>query len=391
MKLPTFLRGWKFWALAAVAALAVGVGLYLRSSNNGLEKRYRIETVARGDLVQIVSANGTLNPVKLVNVGTQVSGTVKHLYADFNDRVTKGQVLLELDQSLLAAQVRESEANVTNAKAALELARANETRARALSARAYVSKQDLDQAVQARESAEAQLNLARAQLDKGRVNLGYTVIRSPVSGVVVSRVVDVGQTVAASFQTPTLFVIAEDLSRMQIDSNFAEADVGQIRVGQQVRFSVDAYPSRDFEGVVKQIRLNPTIQSNVVTYDVVVSVDNPEQLLLPGMTAYVNVILATRQDVLLLPNAAFRFRPPETERSKRSRSSRKRSTESANMKTVYVVRSGALKPVRVSIGVSDSRNTEVTSGDLAVGDQVVVGEAISAPSGGSNRVRMRFF
>jgi HlyD family secretion protein len=390
MKVPAFLRGWKFWASVGAAALAIGIGLYVRSNGTSLDKRYRMETVARGDLVQIVSANGTLNPVTLVNVGTQVSGTVKHLYVDFNDRVTKGQVLLELDQSLLAAQVRQSEANLKSAQATLELARANEARAKSLFAQQYVSKQEFDQAVQARESAEAQLNLARAQLDKDRVNLGYTVIRSPVSGVVVSRVVDVGQTVAASFQTPTLFVIAEDLSRMQIDSNFAEADVGQIRVGQKVRFSVDAYPNRDFEGVVKQIRLNPTIQSNVVTYDVVVSVDNPEQLLLPGMTAYVNVILAERQDVLLVPNAAFRFRPPETEGGKR-RSSRKRSTEAGKMKTVYVVREGALKSVRVAIGVSDSRNTEVTGGDLNAGDQVVVGEAISAPSGGSNRVRMRFF
>lgn len=391
MKRLTFLRGWKFWVLAGMVALAVAIGLYLYSSGNGVEKRYRMETIARGDLAQIVSANGTLNPVKLVNVGTQVSGTVKHLYADFNDRVTKGQVLLELDQSLLAAQVRESEANVANAKAALELARANEARAKSLFARAYVSKQELDQAIQARESAEAQLNLARAQLDKDRVNLGYTVIRSPVSGVVVSRVVDVGQTVAASFQTPTLFVIAEDLSRMQIDSNFAEADVGQIRVGQKVRFSVDAYPNRDFEGVVKQIRLNPTIQSNVVTYDVVVSVDNPEQLLLPGMTAYVNVILAERKDVLLVPNAAFRFRPSETTGSKHT-TSRKRSTEDSKTKTVYVVRDGALKSMRVAIGVSDSRNTEVTGGDLKAGDKVIVGEAISAQSGGgSHRVRMRFF
>lgn len=390
MKAPAFLRGWRFWALVSAVALAVGIGLYARSNSSNLDKRYRMETVARGDLVQIVSANGTLNPVTLVNVGTQVSGTVKHLYVDFNDRVTKGQVLLELDQSLLAAQVRQSEANLKNAQAALALARANEARAKSLFAQQYVSKQELDQAVQARESAEAQLNLARAQLDKDRVNLGYTVIRSPVSGVVVSRVVDVGQTVAASFQTPTLFVIAEDLARMQIDSNFAEADVGQIRVGQKVRFSVDAYPNRNFEGVVKQIRLNPTIQSNVVTYDVVVSVDNPEQLLLPGMTAYVNVILAERQDVLLVPNSAFRFRPPQTEGGKRQ-PSRQRSSEAAKRKTVYVVRAGALSPVRVSIGVSDSRNTEVTEGDLNAGDQVVVGEALSAPSGGSSRVRMRFF
>jgi HlyD family secretion protein len=390
MKVASLVRRWELWVVVTVAAvIAAAVGFYWHSAKTDLEKLYRIETVARGDLVQTVSANGTLNPVTLVNVGTQVSGTVKHLYADFNDRVAKGQVLLELDQSLFRAQVQQSEANVKNAQAALALARANESRAKSLFTQEYVSKQELDQAVQARESAEAQLNLARAQLDKDRVNLGYTVIRSPVAGVVVSREVDIGQTVAASFQTPTLFKIAENLERMQIDTTFAEADIGQIRVSQKAVFSVDAYPNRNFAGIVKQIRLNPTIQSNVVTYDVVVSVDNPEQLLLPGMTAYVNVILAERKDVLLVPNAALRFRPPAA-KAKTSKPVRPHAGATASMKTVYTVHDGALAPVRVSVSIADSRYTEVTGGALQAGDKVVVGEAITGTAPGSG-VRMRLF
>ena len=165
--------------------------------------------------------------------------------------------------------------------------------------------------MQARKAAKAQLALARAQNERDRAQLAYSIIRSPVSGVVVARNIDVGQTVAASFQTPTLFQIAQDLSRMQIDSSFAEADIGSIRVGQAVHFNVDAFPSRSFKGVVKQIRLNPTTQQNVVTYNVVVLVDNPEQILLPGMTSYVSIVVAEREDALLVPNAALRFKPAE--------------------------------------------------------------------------------
>ena len=202
----------------------------------------------KGDISQTVSANGTINPVTLVSVGTQVSGTVKKLYVDFNSKVQKGQILLELDDALLAAQLKQSEANVQNAEASLDLATANEKRTRNLFALEYVAQQDLDTAIQAKKSAEAQLLLARAQLEKDRANLAYSVIRSPVSGVVVDREVDVGQTVAASLQTPTLFKIAQDLSKMQIDSNFAEADIGSIRVGQTVRFTVDAFADRRFRG-----------------------------------------------------------------------------------------------------------------------------------------------
>ncbi|MBL8439803.1 MAG: efflux RND transporter periplasmic adaptor subunit, partial [Betaproteobacteria bacterium] len=292
------------------AALVGGVVWYSRDkAAQEPEQRYKFQEIAVGEVVQSVSANGTLNPLILVNVGTQVSGTVRKLYVDFNDKVEQGQPLLELDQSLLEAQARASAANVANISASLDLAKANEARMKALLEREYVSRQEYDQALQTLRSAQAQLAQAKAAADKDRVNLNYTVITSPVSGVVVARLVDLGQTVAASFQTPTLIQIARDLSKMAIDTSFAEADIGNIREGQKVRFTVDAFPNRNFQGEVKQIRLNPTNQQNVVTYNVRVSVDNPEQVLLPGMTAYTNIAVAKRSDVLLVPNAALRFKP----------------------------------------------------------------------------------
>ena len=276
------------------------------------ESRYVTAALERGDITQTVAANGTLNPVKLVSVGSQISGIVYKLYVDFNDRVKAGQVLLELDPALTRAQLQQSEANLASAQASLELAQANEERMRSLYAQEYVSRLELDQAVQALKAAQAQVALVQAQVARDRTNLNFTVIRSPVSGVVVSRQVDLGQTVAASLSAPTLFQIAQDLGKMQIDSNYAEADVGNIRVGQPVNFHVDAFPNRNFSGTVKQIRLNPTTQQNVVTYDVVVAVDNPELLLMPGMTAYVNITLAKREAALLVPNAALRFRPSDS-------------------------------------------------------------------------------
>jgi len=274
--------------LVAGVALAVYASLRTASSHAAGE-RYRTEVVGLGEVTQTVSTTGALNPVVLVRVGTQVSGTVRKLHADFNHRVQPGTVLVELDDALFRAQVQQSEANVGNARAALALAVANETRMRQLHRGGFISEQELDQTVQGAKSARAELALAQAQLQKDRTNLGYTVIRSPVSGVVVDRQVDVGQTVAASFQTPTLFLIAQDLAHMQIDSTFAEADIGNIRVGQPVHFKVDAFPDRSFQGSVKLVRLNPVTQQNVVTYDVVVAVDNPDEILLPGMTAYANI------------------------------------------------------------------------------------------------------
>lgn len=382
------------FTLLALATLGAGSYFYLgKGGSKPPAERYRIDTVERGELVQSVSANGTLNPVSVISVGTQVSGTVKALHVDFNDRVKAGQLLLELDDSLLSAQTRQSAASVQSALASLELAAANENRLRTLFEQSYVSRQELEQAIQARKSAAAQVEQAKAQGERDRANLSYTRIRSPVDGVVVDRVVDVGQTVAASFQTPTLIKIARDLSQMQIDSSFAEADIGAIRVGQPVRFNVDAFPNKSFRGEVRQIRLNPTTQQNVVTYNVVISVANPEETLLPGMTAYVSIAVARRENALLVPNAALRFRPAEAATpAEGDKKGRKRDAASG---TVYVLAGDEIRAVPVSLGISDQRRTEILSGELQPGNQVVVGDALAAngaPQGGpGSPVRMRLF
>jgi len=390
---PSQLLWNKVTLMLALIALGAGGYFYWQKVNTpSLEERYKIQALEMGDVTQTVSANGTLNPVVLVNVGTQVSGTVKKMYVDFNDQVKAGQVLMELDPAVLQAQANLSTANVNNAQASLELAQANEIRMRELFRQEFVSRQELDQAVQALKSARAQLAQTSAQLQKDRTNLGYSVIHSPVSGVVVSRMVDVGQTVAASFQTPTLFTIAQDLSKMQIDSSFAEADVGNIQVGQAAKFTVDAFPNRSFKGTVRQRRLNPTTLQNVVTYDVVVAVDNPEQILMPGMTAYVNIIVAQRNNVLLVPNAALRFKPADAAVKKgkpRSKEERKKGPAG----TVYILENDKLKPVSIGAGITDNKFTEVISGDLKAGDQVVTEETLPAQGAGqsSSTMKMRMF
>jgi HlyD family secretion protein len=365
------------------------------------ESRYITATVERGAITQTVSANGTLNPVTLVNVGSQVSGIVKKIYADFNDHVKAGQVLLELDPALIEAQLQQSTANVENARASLELAQANEARTRGLFAQEYVTRLELDQSVQALKSARAQLAVYEAQAKRDRTNLSYTVIRSPVSGVVVSREVNTGQTVAASFQTPTLFKIAQDLRKMQIDTSYAEADVGSIHVGQKANFRVDAFPSRSFQGVVHQVRLNPTTQQNVVTYNVVVAVDNTDQSLLPGMTAYVNIIIAQRKDVVMVPNAALRFRPADTaSRAEKSGTNAKapsqngdrrerNKTDAAPMGTVYVLENGQPRAIRFAVGITDNRNTEAPGADISEGAAVILEDrqaATKKPAGSGLRL-----
>lgn len=383
-------------ALSIISLLIVGGGVaaWGYASGNNPAERYKLQAIEAGPLTQNVSANGTLNPVILVNVGTQVSGTVKHLHVDFNDKVAKGQALAELDNTVLAAQARQSAANLQSALASQELALANEARMSALFAKEYVSKQEHDQSLQARKSAAAAVDLARAQADKDQANLSYTVIRSPVSGVVVARSVDVGQTVAASFQTPTLFQIAQDLAQMQIDTSFPEADIGNIKVGMDVRFTVDAFPGRSFTGKVRQIRFNPTTQQNVVTYNVVVAVDNPDQVLMPGMTAYVNIGVAKRKEVLMVPNAALRFKPADAAARPDAKSGDGKSAKKkkeADAGTVYVLRDSQVQPVAVTLGISDNRNTEIVSGEIKAGDQVIVGEATVAAPGKTSSVGMRMF
>ena len=381
-------------ALLLLAGAGAAIWLWKNHSDTPAEQRYRTRAVERGTLLQSVSANGTLNPVVLVTVGSQISARVTKLYADFNQRVKEGQVLAELDPALLIATEQQTLANLASARASLKLARANEERFEQLFAQEYISRQEMDQAVQAREAAQAQVQVYEAQHSRDRANLRYTVIRSPVSGVVVDRQVDVGQTVAASLQAPVLFKIAQDLKQMQINSSVAEADVGAIRIDQEVDFRVDAFPDREFKGKVKQIRLNPTITSNVVTYNVVVSVENPEELLLPGMTAYITIITQTRTDVLLVPSAALRFRPGVTTDSSRMPTAlaagpRKRAAGSQ----VHVLRGGKIEAVTVQTGISNGRATEITGGELREGDKVVVEDltATARPQPAPTGPRTRLF
>ena len=355
--------------------------VYQLSHKKKPEDLYRLQPVIMGDIEQNVTANGTINPVSLVNVGTQVSGRVKKIYADYNDQVKKGQVLLELEDELFKAQIAASLGNVKNNEASLELAKANEMRMRSLFEKEYVSKQELDQSVQALKSAEAQLSTTRAQLKRDQTNYSYSIIKSPVSGVVVDRVVDVGQTVAASLQTPTLFKIAQDLSKMQIDTSFAEADIGRIQVGQVAKFNVDAFPNTNFEGVVKQIRLNPTNTANVVTYNIVVSVDNPDQKLLPGMTAYVNINFAKHENVLLVPNAALRYKPKNEEIKLAMKKDIKTDDTKSKLKNdgfgsgkVYVLRNNKPEMIRVQTSITNGKFTEIMSSDIKPNEFVITAD-----------------
>lgn len=382
--------------VSVITILIVVAGIFWFITKGGSSKlSYKTSVVGMGDITQTVSANGTLNPVVLVSVGTQVSGTVKKIYVDFNDKVEKGQILMELDPSLFSAQVAQSEANLSSAKASLELAQANAERMQELYKKEYVSKQELDQSVQTLKSAQAQVAVVSAQLQKDRTNLSYSVIRSPVSGVVVARLVNTGQTVAASFQTPTLFSIAQDLSKMQIDTSFAEADIGSIKVKQSAIFTVDAFPNKTFHGSVYQVRLNPTTQQNVVTYDVVINVENPEKILLPGMTAYVSIIVMQKKNILTVPNAALRFKPPEennntpVENASTTKRMKKQDKDNTSSGKVYILSNGTLRPVIVTIGITDNKTTEILSGDIKAGDTVVTGISQDKSSGGGSSFRFR--
>jgi HlyD family secretion protein len=316
-------RRWR--PIAAALLLLVVAGFAYRSfvGSESAAPRYRTEKVTRGDLIASVTATGTVNPVKTVQVGTYVSGPIQAIDVDFNSPVKKDQRVAKIDPRPFELRVQQSEAGLANARAALVKARAdlaykssNLVRNRKLQEQGIVAADAVDVLASSVDQAraevalqEAQVQQAEAQLEEARVNLGYTNIVSPVDGVVVSRAVDVGQTVAASFQTPTLFVIAEDLAKMQVNANVSEADIGEVREGQTATFSVDAYPERPFQGSVSQVRNSPLNVQNVITYDVVIDADNADLALRPGMTANVDIVTGRREQVLRVPTAALRFRP----------------------------------------------------------------------------------
>jgi HlyD family secretion protein len=353
----------------------------------------------RGPITQAVTATGTLNPVQNVQVGSQVSGNIQKLFADFNSPVKAGQVIAQIDPVVFQANVNQAEGDVANARAALELARLNEARTRALVAKQNSAQSDLDQATANLHQAEANVKIKEGALEKVKADLDHCTITSPIDGIVISRNVDVGQTVAASLQAPVIFQIANDLAKMQIDANVAEADVGGVAVDQDVDFTVDAFPARTFQGKVVQVRNAPITVQNVVTYDTVIGVRNPDLKLKPGMTANVSITVAHKDDVLQIKNAALRYRPPdatpvEIRRTSTSRAGRPGEGRSSTAhegraeRTVYVLPGGASRPrpVQIKTGISDGIMTEVLNG-LKEGDRVVTAELTStaaAPSASAN-------
>ncbi len=403
----------RWYLLAAVlAVVAAGLGLW-RWRAGARKPGPQIDTarVDRGRIVAKVTATGTLSAIVTVQVGSQVSGRIQALYADFNSAVKKGQLIAKIDPQLFQAAVEQSRANFVAAQANLAKSKAQALDARrqyarnkALAEQKLIAQADLDTAEANADVADAQVKAsegaveqARAALHSAEVNLAYTDILSPTNGVVISRSVDVGQTVAASLQAPTLFVIAEDLAKMQVDTSVAESDVGRLQSAMSVTFTVDAYPSEIFRGQVRQIRNAPQTVQNVVTYDAVIDVANPEFKLRPGMTANVTFVYAEKDDVLRVPNAGLRFRPtPDMLASSSARpgaaarpgapAAGRREGAAAragtpDRRTVWVVRENGPVAVHVRTGISDGTLTEIVEGDLQPGDQVVT-DASSGPSGG---------
>ncbi|SFC87755.1 efflux RND transporter periplasmic adaptor subunit [Massilia yuzhufengensis] len=384
-------------AIAAVVIVAGGAAAFWLAPKGEPKLpplKYRYAAVDVGTINQTVTATGTINPVALVNVGSQVSGTVVELNVDFNDRVKKGQVLLKLDPTIFNAQVKQAQASRASALANLKLAEANFERNGQLVTRSFVSSVALDQSRREVDVAKANLQLAQAQLERAQADFNNSVIRAPIDGVIIKRTIDLGQTVAASFTTPNLFQIARDLTKMQIDTSVSEADVGALKNGLPARFVVDAYPEREFHATMRQFRLAANVVQNVVTYNVVLDVDNKDELLKPGMTAQVRLVVANRANVMRIPTTALRFTLPEEEQEKRKKAKEKAdkgkvqqaaytpppeddlafrsADETARLFKVYRLDAkNEPQPVDIRAGLSNFRYTEVLSGGLKAGDRIV--------------------
>ena len=380
---------------AVVATVAAGI-FYYRSDVAAEAPTLNTAEVTEGDVIATVEASGTLEAVTTIEVGTQVSGTIKTLGADFNSKVRKGQVVAELDPSLFETQVAQERATVARLKAEVERvkvqaadARVKLGRARELSEKDLIARSDLDAANSTADaadasvqSAEAQLVQAQASLNQAQVNSSHTIIRAPIDGVVISRNVNVGQTVAASMQAPTLFIIARNLTEMRVNASVDESDIGKIQMQQPVRFRVDAYPNETFTGIVSQVRLQPVVEQNVVSYVTVIDVPNPDLKLKPGMTAAVTIETARAHDAIKVPNAALRFRPTEDvydalgqkAPERRPRGPRQNDTAPrGDSGAVWVLQQGALARVSVQPGISDGTQTAVVSSELTPGTRVVTG------------------
>ena len=427
----------KWWLFAALAAVIVGVVIFVRMKNKADVATYETVSVDRGNIVAKVTATGTLSALVTVQVGSQVSGRIKELHADFNSEVHKGEVIAVIDPQIFEASLEQARANLSASQGDLlsSQVRAKDaerqyTRAKSLAERQLIAQADLDTAQANYEAAQAQVQSsqgkvaqAKANYSQAKVNLDYTIIKSPIDGSVVSRSVDVGQTVAASLQAPTIFVLAENLRKMQVDTSVAEADVGKLAPGMRASFTVDAYPNQRFDGTVRQVRNAPQVLQNVVTYDAVVDVDNPELKLKPGMTANVNFVSAEKENVVRIPNSALRFRAPTewtakdrpaksgsgadgTERHAGSGQRRNRTNgavagapptmpspaegtapanpsaaagsdtaapvfDKASRKVVWKLVNNKPEKVSVSVGVTDGSTTEMTEGALHEGDSLI--------------------
>ena len=394
--------------IGSIAAVAVATlaAIYLDREGKKDDGPYRTALVDRGTVSATVTATGTISAVTTVQVGSQVSGIIAKLHADYNSPVKRGQLLAELDPTPLQAQVEQRTADLTQAEVQKRNAEIAFHRAERLKAEGLQSDAEFDTAKAAFDSAQAQVDMASAALRQAKTSLSYARIYSPIDGVVVARQYDIGQTVAASFQAPTLFTIAEDLTKMQVLVDVDQSDIGRVAIGQTTRFTVDAYPEESFSGLISQIRLNATQNQNVVTYPVIVDVANPDRKLKPMMTADVTIEVSSVQDVLRVPNSALRFQPIDTDRSGSGPPAEAARTDgspggagpdrpgagrsdgtarAARRQTVYVAGSrGILRPVPVRAGLTDGRYTQILEGELREGDRIAVGPATAKSAQGGS-------
>lgn len=355
----------KWWILGCLVVIG-GASYFLFGSSSGGKSQFATIAITRGDLSQVVTATGEIQPLNTVNVGSQVSGTIDKLYVDYNSKVKKGDVLLTIEPSVLQASVDEAKASLVSAESQRNYAKSEYERNKMLYEDGFISRAEMEQSLTTYEQAEQSVNRMQSQYERAVTNLGYATITSPVDGTVISREVDVGQTVAASFQTPDLFQIAEDLSKMQIETSVSEADIGVIKEGQAVTFTVDAYPTQTFEGVVRQIRLSPTTTSNVVVYTVVIDVDNSDLRLMPGMTAFVTIVISEKFDVFKVQNAGLLLR---------SFDGIVEDPGDATTKTHLAIQRGEdIILVPYENGLVTATETEIISDAIQDGDRIVVGK-----------------
>ena len=363
----------KWWALIIIIVALIGFFIWGGTSKkSGAKGEFVSIDIKRGDLEQVVSATGEIMPLNTVSVGSQVSGTIQEIYADYNSKVSKGQVLLEIEPSVLQSSVDEAKASLDSATSQRNYAKNEYERNQSLYAEGFISRAEMEQSQTQYEQAQASVVRAQSQYDKAVTNLGYATITSPVDGTVISRKVDKGQTVAASFQTPDLFEIAEDLTKMQIETAVSEADIGMIQQGQKVTFTVDAYAGDSFNGVVRQIRLSPTTTSNVVVYTVVIDVDNADLRLMPGMTAFVTIIVNRAEDVWYAQNSAFLLRSFE------NISEKAKDISTSNHLAILRDKKAMIIPFKK--GLITATETEIISDKIQNGDKIIVGRVGQASS-----------